>query len=146
MKTQTASQDDLPVLAQFWREKRLLYMQLNAFAVQDVPPIQFYIQKLEVFLGSANQTLIVILNEQSQAVGYIALAMTEDRTEVIDLSLDLHRYYAGAGRMLVQSAVAWAQDHQVEHIYVNLKGRLPVEQAFWQSIGKSDGKDGVWIQ
>lgn len=122
--------DDIPRLAALW------YERMSLIAPQATPILNrpVWESRLTGWLGNADCWCMGV-EDESLLVGGIITQQVKNRAIVRDLSLDLHRYQAGAGRQLVKTARAWAVSRGIDHLLVPVARASVVEQAFWVSLG-----------
>jgi hypothetical protein len=143
---------DLPLLSAIWHEKTLLLSELDPrFRVEGSPRDQW--ERAAVAWLEDSRCILVTAEHETVPVGYLVGCVQSAppgvQPQVLglisDLALDLHGYYPGAARLLVESARTWFETQGVSQLVANVPKRSAIEQAFWRAQGASQWMEWLWI-
>lgn len=127
IRIEAAQEADLPALSSLWRDKMLLANPARAANCKSK------MARMISLLADGHSARLLVAREDSAIVGYIAAYLAET-VVVEDLTLDMHRHCAEAGRLLVDAVIAWAVDGGHHHLIVHLYRPSAVERAFWIAL------------
>lgn len=153
LSTRLVIPEDLPILSGIWYDKAVLLAQQDA-RLQLAPDARMVWEntlaswlddpEVAVFAVEASGTLC------GYGVGRVQMmlpGMQPDRFgAIVDLALDLHDYYPGAARALVEALRLWFKQQGIDQMLVQLHRQSAIEQAFWRSFGASRWMEWLWIQ
>jgi GNAT superfamily N-acetyltransferase len=140
-----ASSDDLSQLAQIWYEHAaIVFAQRPAILAQRAP--EHWAAAHAARLDAGETCALFVLVWGTRPAGYVSVHVEAGRPGhrdtqigVIDeAALDVHGYYPGAMRALVQHARQWLSNRGVTQTIVRVPRSSTVEQAFWRSAGAKD--------
>ncbi len=144
----TATETDLPALAQLWHEKMVLQ---TGIALAPSPRAAWVDAAREQLRAPAWHLCVAEI--EGAAVGYIAgrvqpmPGLVPDTIGLItEIALDAHGYYGGVGRALVDALRAWFAAQGIVKIAVWTPHFDAVSQAFWRSLGAAEWVDVLWIK
>lgn len=97
---------------------------------------------------------VLVASDDDRIVGYIVGKLQSRSPEstsglegvISEMTLDLHQYQGGVGRLLVGALQQWFHKCGVERILVSVPQRSPVEQAFWRGLGAVKWTEDLWIK
>jgi GNAT superfamily N-acetyltransferase len=146
----TATETDLPALAQLWHENMILQPR---FALTLAPNAR------EAWVAAARGWLddprcgLFAAERDGRLVGYAAGwlqalpgLVPEEIGLIRELALDAHGYHGGVGRSLVDALRGWFAAKGAGRVAVWTPHFDAVAQAFWRSLGASEWVDVLWIR
>lgn len=144
----TATETDLPVLAQLWHEKMLFQAGV---ALAPNPRAAWIAAAREQLAAPAYH--LCLAERADGIVGYAAgqvqpmPGLTPGAVGLItEIALDTHGYHAGVGRALVEAQRAWFAARDVFRVAVWTPHFDAVSQAFWRSLGATEWVDVLWLK
>lgn len=146
-----AESADLPLLADLWQEHMTLFAQDSRFALAENGRDRWRAGWGERMNQSDHALFCALVDDQ--LVGYGAgqiqpapLGLQFDYVGVVlEMAIDAHGYYGGAGRDLVEALRRWFREHEVNQIVVAVPRNAVVDQAFWRGLGAAEWIQWLWI-
>lgn len=131
-----ANTEDLPRMFALWKEKHSLTHQAISVHASGMPDLAEWSATAQTWLVEPNLLLAAMHGEQVIGLLHARFDHSDVTTCVIeDLILDLHGYYPGAARGLVEALKAMCIPRGIRTLMISSGRRLAVESAFWHSIG-----------
>ena len=146
MKLRNATINDLPDLANLWRERMVIIGQIDPRFAQNRIERETWIAKARERIHANDQQLI-IAEESAALIGYIAGTIQPapgrhgEKTVygiIETIVLDAHTYHGGLGRGLFTAIKVWFDDQNVQKILIKAPRYYAVEQAFWRALGAKE--------
>ncbi|MDI9637267.1 GNAT family N-acetyltransferase [Geitlerinema splendidum] len=135
-----ATPDDLPQLYALWREKWSLAVQKHKPEASRISGFEDWQMKASGWFTPSD--CLYAASSGDRVVGFVHASVSPTNNETVivdDLILDLHQYHPGAARQLFNALRQWCAVRDVRRLTIPAGRRMPVEIAFWRSVGAQPG-------
>lgn len=149
----SANAADIPKIAMLWHEKMILQQQSDRrLALLPDAPARWSSAAGEWLNNDCCRMNVALRDDE--IVGYIigwiqssSPGLSPERIGVItDISVGVHSYQSGLGRILLEALRDWFCERGVVQLIAHVPRRQPVEQAFWRALGATELTDVMWIK
>jgi hypothetical protein len=149
----TATPTDIPAMAKLWQEKMILQQQFDRRYGLLPDSDARWSAAAARWLDDDCCRMVVAVRENC-AVGYIIgwiqnspPGLTPEQIGVVtDMTVGLHSYQGGLGRLMLEPLRGWFMGEGITQIIAQVPSRQPVEQAFWRALGATELSDLMWIK
>ena len=148
-----ATQNDIPTMAELWREKMILQQQNDRrFTLAPDGDATWAAAAMEWLENECYR--VYVAQSQNKSVGYIIGRidtappglLPEHIGVVADIAVGVHSYQSGLGRLLLEALKDWFKEQGITRALALAPHRQPVEQAFWRALGATELTEVLWIK
>lgn len=149
----SAQSDDVPALSQLWQDKVALLQQSDVYFTPLSDGRIRWTAAASDWVMHEDYGFFVAESGQ-RLVGYV-LAVIQDAPpgfappqfgQIQELVMDVHTYYGGLGRALVNRVWEWLDTYELQHLSALVPRHFAAEQAFWLALGATRHVDMMWVR